>query len=438
MPRLVDRPRMPMSRRTPDTLRIAALFAAAAALVGCAGSPVGRPAPAAPPAVAAPDASATLVLVSLDGVRACDIDRGITPNLSRLAQRGVRAAWMTPSYPTLTFPNHYTIVTGLRPDRHGVVQNTMRDAELGRFRISDPEAVGEPRWWGGEPLWVTAERAGLPTAAMFWPGTEAPIGGVHPTRWHRYDETVTPETRVDRVLGWLAEDAATRPRLITLYFETVDEASHDHGPDSPQAREALEIVDRQIGRLVEGLRARGQLDAVNLVIVSDHGMTPVPPTQVIAIEDIVDLNDVDVITTGQSLGFEPKPGRTAAAEARLLGRHAHFECWRKSGLPARWRYGAHPRVPSIVCQMDEGWDAGWREQLAKRPRDHLRGSHGFDPALPSMRALFIADGPGWRDGLRVPAIDNVDVYPALARLIGVTPASHDGNPEALAPALEPR
>jgi predicted AlkP superfamily pyrophosphatase or phosphodiesterase len=426
---------MPMPRSPLTALLAPALAAALALLGGCAGSPDER---SAQPTDARTAPPAPLVLISLDGMRAGDLDPGLTPNLARLAQTGVRADWMTPSYPSLTFPNHYTIVTGLRPDRHGVVQNTMRDAQLGRFRISDPQAVSEPGWWGGEPLWVTAERAGLPTATMFWPGTEAPIGGVYPTRWHRYDDTVTPETRVARVLGWLGEDASTRPRLVTLYFETLDEASHDHGPDSPQARAALANVDAHVGRLVDGLRARGQLDAVNLVIVSDHGMAPVPPTQVVAIEDIVDVSDVDVVTTGQSLGFEPKPGRTAAAEARLLGRHAHHECWRKAELPARWHYGTHPRVPAIVCQMDDGWDAEPREKLARRPRTHLRGSHGFDPTLPSMRAVFVAHGPGWRDGVRIDAIDNVDVYPALAQLIGVTPAPHDGDAGALAPALEPR
>nr|WP_189452155.1 ectonucleotide pyrophosphatase/phosphodiesterase [Lysobacter bugurensis] len=405
---------------------LAALLATTV-LAGCAGGPIKQSVPLAP-----------LVLISLDGVRAGDLDPSLMPNLARLAQGGVRADGMTPSYPSLTFPNHYTIVTGLRPDRHGVVHNTMRDAQLGTFKISDAQVVGDARWWGGVPLWVSAERAGLPTAAMFWPGSEAAIGGVRPTRWHIYDDSVTPETRVDRVLEWLREDTTTRPRLVTLYFETVDEAAHDHGPDSPQAREALAKVDSYLGRLIDGLEARDGLDAVNLVVVSDHGMTPVPPSHAVAIEDIVDKADVEVITTGQSLGFEPRPGRTAAAEQRLLGRHQHYECWRKSELPARWHYGTHPRVPSIVCQMDDGWDAGWRTQLEKRPRDHTRGSHGFDPTLPSMRALFVAHGPGWRDGVRVPLIDNVDVYPALARLIGVTPAPHDGNERALAPALEPR
>jgi predicted AlkP superfamily pyrophosphatase or phosphodiesterase len=379
---------------------------------------------------------APVVLISLDGFRAGDLDRGLTPNLARIGHGGVRAEWMTPSYPSLTFPNHYTVVTGLRPDRHGIVHNTMHDEALGTFKLGDAAQVGDGRWWGGEPIWVGAERVGLPTAAMFWPGTEAEIDGVRPTRWYPYDGAVPGEARVDRVLGWLAEDASTRPRFATLYFDTLDKASHEHGPDSPEAREAIVELDRMIGRLVDGLDARGQLDAVNLVIVSDHGMTPVLPGQVVAVEDMVDPDDVDVVTSGQSVGFEPKPGRTVAAEAQLLGRHERYECWRKGELPARWHYGRHPRVPAIVCQMDDGWDARWRSSVARHRAGGTRGSHGFDPLLPSMRAIFLARGPGFREGVRVPAIENVDVYPALARLVGIEPAPNDGDARALEGALE--
>ena len=395
----------------------------ALAIAGCAMSPARDAAPA------------PVVLISLDGLRATDLDLGLTPNLARIAAEGVRAEWMTPSYPSLTFPNHYTVVTGLRPDRHGVIHNTMRDATLGEFKLASKEAVSDARWWGGEPIWVGAERAGLPTAAMFWPGTEAAIGGVRPRRWSTYDEKITADERVDRVLGWLAEDASTRPRLTTLYFEKLDKASHDRGPDSPEARAALQTLDAVIGRLLDGLRANGQLDRVNLVITSDHGMAPVPPGQAVAAEDMVDPADAESVTRGQSVGFTPRPGRTAAAEAQLLGRHAHYECWRKAELPPQWKYGTHPRVPAIVCQMDEGWDAVSRSSVAKHAAEPAGGSHGYDPQLPSMRAVFIARGPAFKRGARIPAIDNVDVYPLLARLVGIKPAAHDGNPAALTPAL---
>lgn len=387
-------------------------------------------------APARPDTPPTVVLVSIDGLRPSSLGAGLTPNLDALARDGVRAQYMTPSYPTLTFPNHYTLVTGLRPDRHGIVHNTMHDPALGDFSLGRDEAVRDARWWGGEPLWATVEKAGLPSATMFWPGSEAPIGGVRPHDWHPYDKTFGGEARVDTVLDWLGRPPASRPRLVTLYFEPVDTASHEFGPDSPQATAAVREVDALIGRLREGVAARGLADAVDLVVVSDHGMAEVAPGNVVAIEDMVSPGVADTVTAGQTLGFRPRPGREAEARAALLGRHDRYECWTRETLPARWHYGSHPRVPPIVCQMDEGWDAAPRARIDARQRGHARGSHGYDPALPSMRAVFIADGPSFRDGVVLPPVDNVDVYPLLARLVGVTPRPNDGDPAALAPALK--
>ena len=369
-----------------------------------------------------------VVLISIDGFRPADLDRGLTPHLDALARDGVRAEYMRPSYPSLTFPNHYTLVTGLRPDRHGLVHNTMRDETLGRFALARTEAVDDARWWGGEPIWATAENAGIRSATMFWPGSSAAIGGVRPSEWRAYDETFSGEARVDTVLGWLERPAATRPRLVTLYFEDVDHAEHDHGPGSPEAEAAIRTVDGYIGRLRTGLATRGLDAQVDVIMVSDHGMAPVPPTHVVAVEDMAPPEIAANVTTGQSVGFRPQPGREDETRRRLLGRHDHYECWTRESLPPRWHYGAHARVPPIVCQMDEGWDAVPRARVAARLAGSTRGSHGYDPALPSMRALFVADGPSLRDGAVVPAFDNVDVYPLLARLLGVTPRPNDGDP----------
>lgn len=377
-----------------------------------------------PPTAAERDSA---LLISLDGFRADYLDLGITPNLSRLADEGVRAEWMTPSYPSLTFPNHYTLVTGLRPDRHGIVHNTMRDGSLGTFALSRRDAVGDGRWSGGEPVWVGAAKAGLPSATLFWPGSEAAVQGVRPTRWQPFDDTMPLAARVDTVVGWLSEPPTTRPRIATLYLETIDHDSHAHGPDSAQAHAAVRAVDVAIGRLVQALSARGMLDRTNLVVVSDHGMAAVAPGSVIAVEDMVDPLDAEMITAGQSVGFQPRPGREAQAEARLLGTHPHYTCWRKIDVPARWDYGHHPRVPAIICQMQEGWDARARADIAKRSSPTTRGSHGYDPASPSMRALFIARGPAFRSGVHLPPFDNVDVYPLLTRLIGIQAAPNDGN-----------
>ena len=376
------------------------------------------------------------LLISVDALRADYLQRGLTPNLSRLASEGVRAEWMNPSYPSLTFPNHYAIVTGLRPDHHGIVHNNMSDAELGTFKLSDRDAVGDPRWWGGEPIWLGVMKSGQSAATLFWPGSEAPIGGTHPSLWKPYDETMPFDARVDQVLEWLAQPAATRPRVVTLYFDHVDHAGHDHGPNSPELRDALVETDNAIGRLVAGLKSHGLDGQVNIIVVSDHGMAEVAPDHVVAIEDMVPMQEAKIVSVGQVIGINPNPGFEAQAESRLLGAHERYDCWRKGEMPARWHYGSNPRIPAIVCQMHEGWDALPRSIAEKRKAGGTHGSHGFDPALASMHATFIANGPSFRRGVVLPAFDNVDVYPLLAKLAGITPAPNDGNPQTLLPALK--
>jgi len=377
----------------------------------------------------------TVLLVSVDGLRADVVGSGTMPTLDRMAAAGVHARWMTPSYPSLTFPNHYTLVTGLRPDHHGVVNNTMHDPALGWFTIHTHAAVGDPLWWGGEPVWVTLQKRGGRAATMYWPGSEAEIHGVRPSQWALFDAEVSPTERVDQVLTWLDAPLATRPRMMTLYFDGVDSASHAHGPGSPQTRAAIAEVDAALGHLLDGLRARGQLDHTNLIIVSDHGMAEVPTGHAIAVEDMVTMQEARVISIGQVIGIAPNPGFEATVENNLLGAHDHYDCWRRSELPERWHYGSNPRIPPIVCQMREGWDALPRELVEKRAKQPGRGSHGFDPALLSMRALFIARGPAFAEGKVIAPFDNVEVYPLLARLFGIPPAANDGEIAPLLPAL---
>jgi len=420
--------------------RPALVLAAALSLAACTTLPPPPSDPAHPAAAsrAAPAAATAtapkLLLVSIDGLRADMLDRGITPNIARLVREGVRAQWMTPSYPSLTFPNHYTIVTGLRPNQHGIIHNSMQEDTLGRFQLHVRESVADARWWGGEPIWVGAEKAGLRTALWSWPGSEAAIQGIRPSQVHGYDERVALPDRVDQVLAWLADTGEQAPRLVTLYMEQVDKAGHDHGPDSAEYAAAVTLADSAIGQLLDGLQARGLAGATNVVLVSDHGMASVPQGQVLATEDMIDPAIAREVSVGQSIGFAPLPGRQAQAEKILLGAHAQYDCWTRQTLPARWKYGSNPRIPPIICQMHEGWDALTRERIAKRgPGD--RGSHGYDNALPSMRAVFVARGPSFKQGQTLPAFDNVDVYPLLTRLLGIPAAPNDGDPERLLPAM---
>ncbi len=375
-----------------------------------------------------------LLLISIDGLRADALDRGLTPNLQRIIDSGVRARWMTPSYPSLTFPNHYTIVTGLRPDHHGIVNNSMDDAQLGRFSLGDRDAVTNSAWWGGEPIWVGAEKVGVRTATTSWPGSEAEIHGTRPSKWQVYDGNEPLQQRARTVLEWLAQTDADAPRLTTLYMENVDHAGHSYGPDSTEYRDAIVQADQVIGQVLDGLDAGGLAATTNVIVVSDHGMASVAEGHVVSTESMADPSIAHNVSQGQSVGFAPVAGREAQAERALLGRHAHYECWKKEALPARWHYGSNPRVPAIVCQMDEGWDALRADRIAKRDRQE-RGSHGFDNALPSMRAVFVARGPSFRQGLVIDGFDNVDVYPLLAELLQVPAAPNDGNAETLQKTL---
>jgi predicted AlkP superfamily pyrophosphatase or phosphodiesterase len=415
------------------SVRLSLALAATLALTSCASVPFDSPTAGRVP-VAAAATTPKLLLVSIDGLRADMLDRGITPNLSRLVDGGVRARWMTPSYPSLTFPNHYTIVTGLRPDHHGIIHNSMHEDALGSFRLSKREAVTDARWWGGEPIWVGAEKAGVRTATWSWPGSEAAIQGIRPSQWRTYDASVPLPDRVDQVLGWVGQTDGDAPRLVTLYMEQVDHAGHDHGPDSPEYAAAIGEVDQAIGRLLDGLQSRGLENSTNVIVVSDHGMASVPDGQTIAIEDMVDPTIATDVSMGQSVGFAPLPGKRREAEKVLLGAHAQYDCWTRQTLPARWHYGSNPRIPPIVCQMHEGWNALSRASVATRAPG-TRGSHGYDNALPSMRAVFIARGPSFNQGQTIAGFDNVDVYPLLARLLGIPAAPNDGDAERLLPAL---
>lgn len=398
------------------------------ALAACAGK---TPPPAAPAASVAAPAN-PVILISVDGLRADYLGRGITPNISALAKRGVTTPAMRPSFPSLTFPNHYTLVTGMRPDRHGIVNNTMDDAELGRFALSLKEAVGDARWWNqAEPIWVTAERAGIPTATMFWPGSDAAIRGVRPRNWLPFDGSMPEAKRVDQVLAWL--DIMPQAGFATLYFDTVDHDGHDFGPDSPQVNKAVAEVDRQIGRLLAGLQARGI--TANIVLVADHGMAQVSDDRRIFLQDIIDPGAVKLVAGGAMASINFVPGKEAAARAALLKAHAHMTCWEKANIPAALHYGRNPRVPAIICAAEPGWMIWMSPPRPDQQMRALGGMHGYDPRDPSMAATFVAAGPAFRSGVVLPTFDNVDVHPMLLRLLGLPAMATDGNPRTLAPAL---
>ena len=379
-----------------------------------------------------------LILISFDGFRWDYRTMYSAPNINRLAAGGVSAD-LIPSYPSKTSPNHYSIVTGLYPGHHGIVANTIKDPPTGR-RLSMSNSIenGDAMWWGGEPIWRTAQRAGQISAAMFWPGSEAPIDGHRPNFWAPFDSTLPASARVDRVLAWLDLPVSQRPAFLTLYFSDVDAAGHNNGPNSEAVRSAVRRADGYLARLLRGLERRRLTDKVNIVIVSDHGMAETSTNRVVVLDDYISVDDAEVIDINPTLGLFPKAGREEAIYTALANAHPRLKIYRKAETPESWYYRDHPRIPPIVGVVDEGWQVLPRATLRERVtrgQTGPRGEHGYDPGEAiSMRGIFVASGPAFKSGVVLPAFNNVHIYDVLAQVLGLTPAKNDGDP-AVAQAM---
>ncbi|MBK5186731.1 MAG: alkaline phosphatase family protein, partial [Gemmatimonadaceae bacterium] len=373
----------------------------------------------------------TVIVLGFDGFAWRYLDADSAPALHAFARGGVSTIrGMIPSFPTVTFSNFYALATGLYPDHSGIVNNRFFEPGFdSAFVYKDPIAH-EARWWGGEPIWVTAQKQGVTAASMFWVGSEAPIEGMQPALWHWFDPTVEFSARVDTLLAWLDLPEVGRPRLVMGYFEEPDKQGHRHGPDAPETHAAVLRVDSALARLTSGLRSRGLYDSVDVVIVADHGMTAISRDRVVYLDDVVDSASVQVVNLSPNLMIAARDGDDDALLARLR-KLPHVTAWKKADVPVRLHYGANARITPIVGVADPRWMIEWRHGTPYADG----GEHGYDNASLDMRALFLARGPDFRAGATIEEFPNVDVYDLLARLLGITPAPNDGTLAPLAPLL---
>ncbi|MBM4373012.1 MAG: alkaline phosphatase family protein, partial [Deltaproteobacteria bacterium] len=359
-----------------------------------------------------------VVILSLDGFRHDYLDLYPTPALQRLAREGARAERMIPVFPTKTFPTHFSIATGLYAENHGLVGNRFWAPEKqAYYSIGDRTAVEDGTWYPGEPIWVTAERQGMRTAAFYFVGSEADVGGVRPTRWKRFDGSVPNATRVDSVLAWLAEPAETRPHLVTLYFSDLDDVGHDDGPESPEAAAAVVAVDEQVARLMDGLDALPHAGRVYLVVLSDHGMLKAEAARAQAL-DLSRFPGVRMVEGGPYAtlwvdegGAERLPGLRDSLQALL----PESDVWLRQDVPERLHYGGDPRVGDVLILPPAGATVNTPDRMP-REDDY---THGWDNATPEMDAIFLVKGPGIAPGQRVAAFEAVHVYPFLAHVLGL-------------------
>ena len=380
-----------------------------------------------------------LVLVSIDGFRWDYQDLYDTPALDRLAANGVRAERMIPVFPTLTFPNHYSIATGLYPANHGLIGNTFPNEDRSDwYAMSKREAVQDGGWYGGEPVWVAAEKAGMVPAAYFFVGTEADIQGIPMSHWHTFDASVPGMEGVHKVLEWLTLPEAQRPHLVTLYFEDVDTLTHIFGPGTDPSIAAIQRVDGYLDALLNGIEALPHADEVYLVIVSDHGQVPKKvDEQILVIDEVVNTEGVNIIDHGSAAFIylpEDSLERAVAIRDAINAAWSHGKAMFREETPVTWRITEEERFADIIVVGDPGYLV---YSTAERVNLRFRGDHGWAPESEGMHAIFLASGPRLPSGKRIEPIDIVDVYPLMMEILGLPVTTViDGKTSRLVPLLQ--
>ena len=366
-----------------------------------------------------------VLLVSMDGFRADYLEITDTPNFDKMAKNGVQSEGLKPVFISKTFPNHYSIATGMYAESHGLIANSFFASDLDKhYSIRDRESVENGDFYGGEPIWVTAERQGVKTASYFWVGTEAAVAGVHPSIWKRYDQKVPFDDRIDSVMTWFSLPISHRPRLIMLYFHEPDWTGHEYGPSSAETVDQIQRMDGIMGTIMEKAEKLSIADKLNVLVVSDHGMTELNQEHIIDLSAYTDFSDVTMDGAGPTVFLSSDSRERLTTVYNDLQQLHNAQVYWKRDIPKRWHYRDHERIPEVMIVAEEGWTLMPMGHGPKMPR----GDHGYDNELTSMQAIFVADGPAFKSGYSRKVFENIHIYPLLAHILGLEPyAEIDGD-----------
>ena len=364
-----------------------------------------------------------VVMLSLDAFRWDYSTLTNTPNLDKIAKEGVKAKALIPCYPSKTFPNHYSMATGLHPDHHGIVMNSFYDSTLGYYSMKDRAAVGNGAFYGGEPIWVTAEKQGIISASYFWVGSEAPVKGIHPTYWKPYEQRSSLLSRLDTVIHWLSLPLEQRPRLITWYFHEPDAIAHKLGPTHPKTLAYVQQLDSIIGVFISEIESLPIADKVNILIVSDHGMADISPSQYINLSQYISKDDFEFVTGGNPVyTLQPKKGEEKKVLKRLKS-IPNLKVYTRNDIPQRLVYGGNHRVHDIIIEAELGYSIGF----SSKTKGYSGGAHGYDNAYPDMHGIFYAKGEAFKKGYEHNAFQNIELYGIICKILGLTPQPTDGD-----------
>lgn len=369
-----------------------------------------------------------VLLVSFDGFRWDYLNRGITPNLEKVRQEGVSALSFRPSFPSKTFPNHQSIVTGMYPAHHGIYANYFLDPYTNEtYRLGDTVAVTNPRWYLGEAFWETAERQGITTASYFWPGSEVKLDYRRPTYYEKYDHKMPYEKRIDGVVNWLKLPQEKRPHFITLYFHETDDKGHKFGPNSIECNEAIKLLDGLAGKLFEKLDEIKMKDSVNVIFLSDHGMTEVSKDRIINVEKILEGYNCKFRDESVLMTIEPQKDQINAVYETLKKNENHYKVYLREEVPEYLHFNDNPLIPALVVIPDLGWNVLSNRGMGRLNQEYSKGNHGYDNHQIDMHGIFLATGPNFKNGYKTGTLWNIDVYPLLCKIFDIIPrANIDG------------
>ena len=369
-----------------------------------------------------------VILISLDGFRADYLDRFDLPNFRELMNHGVRAQGLMPVFPSITRPNHYSIVTGLYPERHGIVGNVFYDPARKEV-FYDESTLRDRTWYRGQPIWITAERQGMVAACYLWVGCATQSQGGRLRHLAPDGPQISNQLLVDQILAWLQLPPDRRPHFLTLYMDDMDEAGHRFGADSPEIRLAAQGMDQTLGLLLDRLKTLSIRDQIYVVIVSDHGMLSIRRDQFVWMDELIEEKTphewIGTLGAYASLHLDPAAHDPVQTRDRLNASLRHGRAYLREELPESLHYRHDPRIGDVVILMDMPYLILWKEYAPAI----LVGEHGWNPAHPEMHGIFVATGPGVKQGETIPAFENIHIYPLLAELLGLTiPADIDGRP----------